>query len=412
MPAKQTLLIDHFQPSGAKVPLKILENDTGAAPSVVDGVTVLARVVGEGFLVDGISSNGRYYSRSLWEKVIRDFHEGTGIEQNYFGALGHDVEINEVSGRAGEIASKLHDIRIEEIDGKSVGIVEILILGTDSGHNLNKLLRAPGARIPVSSRAMGTWDTREGIDFVNVDDFCFFGIDHVFNPGVKTALPVVVESDQTALPAPIKEDKKMDEKQLQLITEKADLNAELKVTAFKLTESEKKLADVNEALKAKDAEIKLLQEKVSAERELVEAETKKVVEAAAKIAEWEAIGTQESLKVALTLTEAYTELGKPEEITEKLAKARRISDAFLKGKRLKKAAEIAAKYEVNKEGVFEALTKLPSKEVEAFFAKSKEAKNNVVKLTKPSNSGTPAPVPSTAGKVEESRMGNLFKSLK
>src|SRR6266446_6368739 len=60
----------------------------------IDGVHVLARANGPFFVVDGKSQNNRFYSRGLWERVIKDDAVQDRLKRRkVFGTIGHDQEI-------------------------------------------------------------------------------------------------------------------------------------------------------------------------------------------------------------------------------------------------------------------------------------------------------------------------------
>jgi hypothetical protein len=162
----------------------------------VDGVHVLARVVGPFFAIDGRSQNNRYYSKQLWERVIKDDGVKDRLKRKkVFGTIGHDQDIDDKALREGKVSHVLSKMWIDE--PSQVGMGEVYVLNTDTGRRLNTYLRA-GAELPVSSRAYGKYrgKTSDGAQIVDEGSYKFETCDFVQLPGIAHAVPKLVENMQ------------------------------------------------------------------------------------------------------------------------------------------------------------------------------------------------------------------------
>ena len=162
----------------------------------VDGVHVLARAVGPFFAVDGKSQNNRYYSKSLWERVIKDDGVGDRLKRRkVFGTIGHDQDIDDKALREGKISHILTKMWID--DPTQIGMGEVYVLNTDTGRRLNTYLRS-GIELPVSSRAYGKYrgKTKDGAQIVDEGTYKFETFDFVQLPGIAHAVPKLVEDIQ------------------------------------------------------------------------------------------------------------------------------------------------------------------------------------------------------------------------
>lgn len=194
-------LVEVFTP---EVPWSVQDLEPGeiaesvhTASGIVDGVHTLGRVTGQFFVPDGASRNGRFYPRSLWERVLKS--EDTKHRLNdrlMFGTIGHDDQaVSEEQLRRGDVSHVITRLWIE--DGKGLG--EALILNTEAGRNLNTYLRA-GCRLKTSSRASGQYRdgvTHDGLPVVDEDAYLFETFDFVLEPGFLEANPTLVESLKT-----------------------------------------------------------------------------------------------------------------------------------------------------------------------------------------------------------------------
>lgn len=226
-----------------------------------------ARLQGPMALLDGVSLNNRYYSRELWEQVLRenqsDFQAGKGL----FGTMGHERELDEDAIAEGMITHKITGLWMNESNGTVDG--EILVLNSPSGKNLNTYLRS-GMDISVSTRAYGNLQgkTSDGADIIETEGFTLKGIDFVFHPGVSVASPRLVESVQV----PVHEERKKMELNEKTFIESLEARSRLQI-------------ELSESIKGKDSAEKRLNEALEQnqklEREL--SESKNVVNSLRKI---------------------------------------------------------------------------------------------------------------------------------
>jgi hypothetical protein len=298
----------------------------------VDGVNVLGRVLGEGFLVNGSSRNKRYYSQKLWENAIRQAQQG--IEDGgMLGTIGHDQPLDDAAIRDGKASHRISKVWIE--NGK--GMIEALILNTPAGRNLNGVLRG-GTKFPVSSRAWGKFNGKrsDGHDIVDEEAFKLETFDFVRNQGVASAVPELVESktDDNAVlentgDRTMEIVEKITQEKLELqgrLNEVLDTNENLKgekaVHLSKLEEAEKKIQSLEEAvadreeLQKKVAVMEAAFDDLGAPEEIAEAfsDTETV------LGQYMELGTPAAIAEALDLSqetvESYEDLGSPEQVAE------------------------------------------------------------------------------------------------
>lgn len=409
----KTRLIDEFQTP--PVAWKIQEAVEGEK-SRVDGVNILARVVGPAFLIDGISRNNRMYKEETWDKGIAKVQER--LESGgLLGTCGHDQEIDEkaiLEGKVTHVVSKIWK------EGK-VGMCEFLVLGTDAGHNINKLLRA-GVKLPVSSRAYGTYSGKGdmGEDIIDPDTFLLETWDWVLNPGVGAAVPNLVENKdqpkqdeptppETATPDAISEEltmtlERITEEKIALqgkVAEILEENKSLTASATSLTERVKELTTYGKSYQTRVGtlkEVKEITEHISkwlyidfwkevakelnvfgqnnstlaattkslmgvAEAYVPLGTPKKIQEEAKLLAQYKEYGTIQECQAASKLLEAYIKVGKPKEIIEKLNRIAAKEQADATARRADEALKISKKFGQPVAFVEKLLTKFSAKEV-------------------------------------------------
>ena len=347
----------------------------------VDGVKVLSKFRGQCFIVDGSSQNDRYYTRALWEKVL-DEHKDRLENGKIYGTIGHDIELNDKAFREGLVSHVYNKLWI---DGNK-GMGEGYILDTTVGRNLDGYLRGKVC-LGSSTRAFGTFEGKTGdnIPIVDENTYKFEGIDFVHETGVIGTEPEILESLKDGAHGDdaqrLTEERYMEVKQLTESLERSiaeknkvetrlnevlgdnegvkgklaiaeakiqELNESLKVyktfgTADGLTESARKLTEVNEALEslktelteAKEAQAKF--NKLGTYSELEEAlhqseaigdklrelgSVEDLTEALDALEEYTALGTIVDVKEALEGSKEHldgmTDLGTKEELTEAL----------------------------------------------------------------------------------------------
>jgi Prohead core protein serine protease len=165
---------------------------TVSEASEVDGQNILARVKGTFFVPDGFSRNRRYYPAELWSKCIQSPRVQEKLSSRLmYGTLGHDQPIDEKAVAEGKISHIVTSLSIE--GGKGIG--EVLVLNTESGRNLNTILRA-GSKVFVSSRADGAYKgEHQGQPIVDPNTYVLHTFDFVLDPGFLQANPGLVESN-------------------------------------------------------------------------------------------------------------------------------------------------------------------------------------------------------------------------
>lgn len=282
----------------------------------VDGEHVLAKVRGQFFVPNGKSRNGRFYPKSLWEKVIDDPAVQSKINKKLmFGTIGHDGELNDKAIREGQFSHVMTKI---EIDGEDKGMGEALVYNTPTGRILNTVLRA-GSQLSTSSRANGTFKgKKDGLAIVDEDTYDIDGWDFVIDPGFLEAHPTIAESIESkfkeldAESKTITGDNSMDTK---LVEHIANENSELKTKVGDLTDEVTTLQENKKTIEDENTHLK-------GEIERCEGD-KKIIEAFSVLGKVEEIkeALEQATKDAATLVE-YSELGdSPAAMKEVLEKA-------------------------------------------------------------------------------------------
>lgn len=289
----------------------------------VDGEHILAKIRGQFFVPDGTSRNGRYYSKSLWERVLGESAvKSKLVKRLMFGTIGHDGDISEKGIRDGNAS---HIMTAIEIDGQNRGMGEAFVLNTPAGRILNTILRA-GSQLSVSSRATGTFKgKRDGVPMVDEDTYELEGWDFVIDPGFLEANPAIAESLENLIEGDddmennnrtTTKEFTMDERLVKHIT---DENADLKKQVGDLIDESEALKEDKKTLEEENTHVKTEMEKlVEANKEL---EAYKVLGTVAEITESIASGKKASETVA-----AYEELA---DSPEEAKKAFEIADKFM-----------------------------------------------------------------------------------
>jgi Prohead core protein serine protease len=429
--------------------------------SKVDGKYVLARVEGPMGLADGVSLNNRRYSPKLWESTINKIQPKLN-KGGIHGTIGHDQSLDEKALMERNLSHLLTKLWIKE----NTVMGEILVLGTQSGQQLNTCLRA-GMPIPVSTRAYGkiSGQGEMGEDIIDPESFILESVDFVLNPGVETAYPKVVENKQ--------EEIKMDELQKSL-NEKLELQSKLNevaqeklalqsklneaaadaiVTSRELTSLKSQNDKLRKAFEFYKAEFGIPKEVPALKEGLVkwfmfepfvslakkvglttnlgmtvkdfgkqlgavkpgvfaECASPETTKALKKlIAAHEEVGTVEEMGLALDLLQHYSESGSPEQVKTKLQRAKKIEAKLLEVRRKVAARKISESLNVNNaEVVYELLKKLPTKDVIAHLRKLTEAKpNDDIKVYKKTNEASKESKP--ALKIVKNESGLLVNRL-
>jgi len=330
--SKLTPIIDSFDIPKENVSWNIDEKDSG---SVVDGINILGRAVGPFFVTEKSSKNNRYYTKKLWERAL---NENTDRIDNgeMLGTIGHDQVLDDQALLEGKVSHKVTKLWIDESTGTGMG--EIQILSTPAGKVLNSLMRG-GVRLKVSSRAMGEFNgkTKDGSNVIDESTFDLKGFDFVQNPGVPSAIPVLLEkfndADLSTLTNVPTGDIKVNPELFEsMMTEKAGLQK----TLAEALATNKTITTDNVALQRnfelREREIARLEEalKISeAKASEFETTSKDNSDTVTKIA---ALGTPEEIEEQLrnfdnTLSE-YSKFGTPSELTEAFERVTELVEEF------------------------------------------------------------------------------------
>lgn len=231
---------------------ELSEAERKALPQREGKTPILGRVRGQFFCPDGFSRNGRFYPKSLWEKVIEKEEVRSRLRDRLmFGCIGHDEQpVSEEQLRKGEVS---HIVTALSIDGGK-GIGEALILDTPAGRCLETYLRA-GCRLKTSSRASGRYKDgaeRDGMPVVDEDSYQFETFDFVVDPGFLEANPSLVErlggqGREESQPMPNETDKAFVE---ELQASRRDLQKQLSDTIAESAKKDATIDRLQRALKA------------------------------------------------------------------------------------------------------------------------------------------------------------------
>lgn len=145
------------------------------------------RVRGRFQAADIKNANGRIYPGELWERVLKEDRVSNMIRsRRMLGCVEHPSSGQTHLSNVSHIITGLHR-KGNEIIG------EAEILNTPSGLIIQELLRR---KVPVgiSSRGKGTSAVRNGVEYVNPDDFILESFDFVYKPSTPEAFPQLQES--------------------------------------------------------------------------------------------------------------------------------------------------------------------------------------------------------------------------
>lgn len=406
---------------------------------------VVARVVGPMALLEGVSLNGRNYTRSLWETGIegaKDRLDSHGL----FGTCGHKIALDEATVAAGQISHKVVGLWPNPKNGTLDG--EIHILETEAGKNLNFMMRQ-GFPMAVSTRAYGEvlkGKGPRGTDLIDESTFYLETIDFVTNPGVPIARPQIVETADTD-----KESIEMSEvKELfeSMSKERVELQADLKVA---LNENVTLKADLDkktalfEALETKAKRLEAIEEGLRKWTELEpfksmaqktglhnqsEGSSEKILsmineafgdyaklgsvqeisEAKENLAKYEELGTLDEINAGTELLEQFTKFGKkPSELKKLFEKADKIVDIYKTARRKLVVQKVAKRHQVN-EALVESMLEGSTVEKVINTLKQLKAASNTNHLKINEENQKPIPVP-TKAKGNLSVVENIFENM-
>ena len=123
--------------------------------------------------------NGRIYPMEILNKEVKRYNKEYINEKRAFGELGHPDGPTVNLERASHMITALYP------DGKNY-ICEAKILGTPMGEIVKNLMDE-GAKLGVSSRGMGSLDSKNGANYVRNDFYLATAADIVADPSAPNA---------------------------------------------------------------------------------------------------------------------------------------------------------------------------------------------------------------------------------
>ena len=265
-------LIETFDGTPA---VSLVENDTVnesiSSDSRVDGKYIIGMIEGQFFKPDGMSRNGRWYPRSLWEKALNSADvKNRFTSSTMFGEIGHsDGPVEDMTLRQG-CAS--HFVDSLWIDDKGRGMGRAYILNTPTGQLLKTYLGA-GCKLKVSTRGEGLYKegcTHDGRPVVDDDTYELQTADFVISPGFLETSAILKEEYNKAMNC-INTDKKNIQETIAHVKKEGEKRMDLNMNAYveelkaERDELKAELKAVNEQLKAKETELLQKQFNESAE---------------------------------------------------------------------------------------------------------------------------------------------------
>lgn len=178
-----------------KVEDSTVTSESKDSTSPVDGKYIIGRVEGPMFVPNGVSRNGRYYSKKLWENTLKDPEVIDRLSRRVmYGSIGHDDEpFSDIDLRNGKNSHFITKLWIDEETGLGMG--EALILNNDIGRNLLTCLKA-GSLLCTSTRAYGEYKEGvqvEGVPVIDEATYQLHTIDFVIDPGFLQATPKLMK---------------------------------------------------------------------------------------------------------------------------------------------------------------------------------------------------------------------------
>jgi len=143
--------------------------DTGKKNVYIEGIFMTA---------EAKNRNGRIYSRDILESAVSKYNQEQVITGRAVGELNHpdgpSINLDKVSHRITELKWEGNDV-----------VGKALILDTPMGQIVKGLVEG-GVQLGVSSRGMGSLETRNGASYVK-DDFMLNTVDIVQDPSAHNA---------------------------------------------------------------------------------------------------------------------------------------------------------------------------------------------------------------------------------
>jgi len=149
---------------------------------------ILGIVEGKSLVLDGVSRNGRFYPKELWQNALkREETKQLLKDKLMFGCIGHpeNYTLDELlsDGKVSHIVSKI------EIRKDGYGYATYEILDTEAGRILYTVLKA-GSKMKVSTRGFGEFANEsksldgKNYQVINPNTFSIESIDFVIHPGI------------------------------------------------------------------------------------------------------------------------------------------------------------------------------------------------------------------------------------
>jgi len=183
-------IIDEFVSDNKFYSVEEYQNkiDEGYNPTSSSKFEVLGVVEGKSFVLDGVSRNGRFYAKELWENALSDNEVKEMLRDRLmFGCIGHpeNYTLDELL-QDGKVSHIVTDLKLGK-DG--YGYARYEILDTPAGRILKTVLSA-GSKMKVSTRGFGEFvNEAKEIDgkryqVINPKTFKLESIDFVIKPGI------------------------------------------------------------------------------------------------------------------------------------------------------------------------------------------------------------------------------------
>ncbi len=156
----------------------------GKFSSNIDGQYIIGMVEGQFFKPDGMSRNGRWYSKSLWETVLASSDvKNRFLNSTMLGEIGHsEGPVTDMTLRSGDASHFIADLWIDE---KGRGMGRAYIINTETGRRLKTYLGAT-CKLKVSTRGEGIFldgETKDGCPIIDPNSYELQTVDFVLNPG-------------------------------------------------------------------------------------------------------------------------------------------------------------------------------------------------------------------------------------
>ena len=172
------------------------------------------------------NKNGRVYEKSILEKEVNRYNREFINKRRAFGELGHPDSPTVNLERVSHMITKLHP------DGTNF-IGEAKIMNTPYGKIVKGLIDE-GAQLGVSSRGMGSLQTRGGVNYVGRDFYLATAADIVADPSAPDAfVEGIMESKEWVWDNGVLVEKDLSAWKRDIETAKRHALAEAKAEVFK-----------------------------------------------------------------------------------------------------------------------------------------------------------------------------------